>query len=908
MLAVAGIFSATAVAFNKQVNEQPVAEKAEARSASDRIYLAYNGTAQNYYDSSKNYDWDNGGYKPYAYFYNSSNTGQNNGWPGVVMTKMDNDVYYTTLGNSSYNSVIFVCYNGSSIAHDGRDNVRSTWDGATPISIPSDLSKKNCFFLKKYNCPTGTSSDCGSWDRHPGWYVIGSGVNGSASWSTDTMVAADATTVDSTNNKASWTNITLSATAEFKVTYFEKSQSRNDQSVDLAGYCSGIGISGGGTGGANITSSVNRSNYKIFFTQSNKVSVNVDFTITYYENKDGATSSSKSTTGNSDILLSETLSGKFGTYTGYSITGYYTNAALTQAVTLSSTRPTAAMSVYAKYEVNTYTITYYKVMNGLYMDWWGTSTVSARHFQKYSDIEPAEIYGYGFEGWYSDSSCNTGIGSNTITGNATVYAKYTSDPSNNTYYVGLPSGDCYNNVTYGGTLRVYYSNGTEDVKDAPAHHIAGITSTNLYLVSIPSDVTWFAFHSGLSNYSMQSGHRTVSVGPDTGYDPGSNNLFLCKNETTTAYDGGQTEYVGEWTTCYFQFQTASNSTFSSNLSKVDMSEPSNMSSGNDAEAIGVAGTASYYFRIAVVINGSENYLTTVGTDANTSSCTASSGSNRFKASNLTINVYLKDNVIYLLDTSDIDAGGYLYISCGDSLTDIKITVAIKNSSGTTVYPFSSSKLSTVTSTTNTNTLTFNSVEGLIRIPIYNLRGELTPDKSKQDYYSVTFNSNSAVNVPILTTKTDYYMSSLSATPTTTSAPAASVAYDFDAAVSNASNKSVCNIDTTTAKSICGKYDALSSTEKGTFSSASISTWNSTKPTYSGNQDAPMTAILYQVSRIANDGVSRGSLGLFGHFGLFGDSESSMSTIIIVISSSVALLSVTALSILVIRKRKSKEIE
>lgn len=882
LLAVAGIFSATAVASNKQVNETPVVEKAEAASKPSTVKIIGLKLSGSY--------WGQAGAYYTAHVWGGS---KGTTWPGV---NFDNNaqvsgdgkiVYADVSAYTGFTNIIIARWNNSS--HSTEWN---RWEGSFSANADN-------FFTNN-----GWTSCSVSKDYDPGYYLF----SNKSSWGIANAIAADSPTVGS--NNASWTNVSFSANNEFKIGYYNMGGGIDYQNNGFSGQHNGFSWATSYASN-NIKCTASSSGNKIFLDSSWKVAINRDVTVTCYEAKDGTNTSKGSVTGNTDILLSESLGSTFVSYTGYSITGYYTTysaGSYTNPITPASYYPSANMNVYAKYEVNTYTITYYKVMNGLYMDWWGSSTVSAHHFQKYSDIEPAEIYGYGFEGWYSDSSCTTGIGSNDITGNATVYAKYTSDPSNNTYYVGLPSGACYDNVTYGGSLRVYYSNGEDDVKDAPAHHIAGITSTNLYLVSIPSDVTWFAFHSGLSNYSMQSGHRTVSVGPDTGYDPGSNNLFLCKNETTTAYDGGQTEYVGEWTTCYFQFQTASNSTFSSNLSKVDMSEPSNMSSGNDAEAIGVTGTASYYFRIAVVINGSENFLTTVGTDANTSSCTASSGSNRFKASNLTINVYLKDNVIYLLDTSDIDAGGYLYISCGDSLTDIKITVAIKNSSGTTVYPFSSSKLSTVTSTTNTNTLTFNSVEGLIRIPIYNLRGELTPDKSKQDYYSVTFNSNSAVNIPILTTKTDYYMSSLAATPTTTSAPAASVAYDFDAAVSNASNKSVCNIDTTTAKFICGKYDALSSTEKGTFSSASISTWNSTKPTYSGNQDVPMTAILYQVSRIANDGVSRGSLGLFGHFGLFGDSESSMSTIIIIISSSVALLSVTALSILVIRKRKSKEIE
>ena len=45
---------------------------------------------------------------------------------------------------------------------------------------------------------------------------------------------------------------------------------------------------------------------------------------------------------------------------------------------------------------------------------------------------------------------------------------------------------------------------------------------------------------------------------------------------------------------------------------------------------------------------------------------------------------------------------------------------------------------------------------------------------------------------------------------------------------------------------------------------------------------------------------------FSPLSLFGDSEDNLSTVIIIAASSVALLSVTALSILVIKKRKNKE--
>ena len=53
-------------------------------------------------------------------------------------------------------------------------------------------------------------------------------------------------------------------------------------------------------------------------------------------------------------------------------------------------------------------------------------------------------------------------------------------------------------------------------------------------------------------------------------------------------------------------------------------------------------------------------------------------------------------------------------------------------------------------------------------------------------------------------------------------------------------------------------------------------------------------------------VPKGAIRDFSPLSLFGDSEDNLSTVIIIAASSVALLSVTALSILVIKKRKNKE--
>ena len=116
------------------------------------------------------------------------------------------------------------------------------------------------------------------------------------------------------------------------------------------------------------------------------------------------------------------------------------------------------------------------------------------------------------------------------------------------------------------------------------------------------------------------------------------------------------------------------------------------------------------------------------------------------------------------------------------------------------------------------------------------------------------------------------------------------------------NYSICGIASSLAGSLCGSYDSLSSTAKTYVN-------NSSTKTYVGDGSDDETwidfpSIIYQLSKIASNG-SKSAIANFSPFNLFND-ENGLSTIIIIIASSVALLSVTALSILVIKKRKTKE--
>jgi|GEM_PF-1800466 len=504
----------------------------------------------------------------------------------------------------------------------------------------------------------------------------------------------------------------------------------------------------------------------------------------------------------------------------------------------------------------TFTITYTRVFNGTVMNWWGTVNLSANLGALYSTLTPGSIYGFSFEGWYSDSSCSTGIESNQVTGSASVYAKYTSDSHNKIVYVALPSGDCYNNVTSGGSLFVYYQKSETDaerIKDAPVQKVNGVTSTNLYMASIPSDSTGFSFHCGLSEGNMQDGKRTYWTSLS---EAESHNLYVCNSAADSGQDG-HSRYGGTWADCYFQFQLASDSSFKNNLSTIDMSVPSNMSSGNDAEAVGVTPTSNYYFRVAVVINGAENYLTTPGTDTNTTAC-IQSGTNRLKSAAFAskINVYLKNNVIYLLDTGSIDGGGYLFISTTATTTDLTITVSFQNTSSVTVYPFSAAKLSNVSGVSRSSTFTFDSTRGMIKVPVYNLRGSLTPKAGEPYSLTITDGSSSTtVSVPQVTTKPVYYLSLFGTIESANSnrAQAASLAYDIDSAISSAGNSSVCNVTPALAKALATTYNTLAATPaiKTILEATKIETWGSTKPTYSDPEDVDLSTIYLRLCSIGD---------------------------------------------------------
>ncbi|XMB73102.1 InlB B-repeat-containing protein [Mycoplasmatota bacterium WC30] len=107
------------------------------------------------------------------------------------------------------------------------------------------------------------------------------------------------------------------------------------------------------------------------------------------------------------------------TRTGYTFSGWYSDIGLTSAYTFT-TIPAENITVYAKWTVNQYTITFNS--NG------GTAVSAITQDYNSSVSEPADPTktGYTFDAWYSDSGLTTPYTFTTMPANSfTVYAKWT---------------------------------------------------------------------------------------------------------------------------------------------------------------------------------------------------------------------------------------------------------------------------------------------------------------------------------------------------------------------------------------------------------------------------------------------------------------------------------------------------
>ena len=134
------------------------------------------------------------------------------------------------------------------------------------------------------------------------------------------------------------------------------------------------------------------------------------------------------------------------TRTGYTFGGWYKEAACNNAWNFSSDTVTADVTIYAKWMINSYTVTFNSQ---------GGSAVSSQNVN-YGGLasEPTNPNrtGYTFGGWYKEASCNNlwNFTSDTVTAHVTIYAKWIINSYTVTFNSQSGSAVSSQNVNYGG--------------------------------------------------------------------------------------------------------------------------------------------------------------------------------------------------------------------------------------------------------------------------------------------------------------------------------------------------------------------------------------------------------------------------------------------------------------------------
>lgn len=102
----------------------------------------------------------------------------------------------------------------------------------------------------------------------------------------------------------------------------------------------------------------------------------------------------------------------------------------------------------------------------------------------------------------------------------------------------------------------------------------------------------------------------------------------------------------------------------------------------------------------------------------------------------------------------------------------------------------------------------------------------------------------------------------------------------------------------------GAYDSINTNVLSNLTTAEMNTLKASTFSASGYGTRTYGE---KITIMSNSGsLPKSAVAFFTPFNLMGDSESNLSTIIIIIASSVSLLSITALSVLLVKKRKNKE--
>ncbi len=177
-------------------------------------------------------------------------------------------------------------------------------------------------------------------------------------------------------------------------------------------------------------SSLAKSSYTEDVTLYAKWTAN-QYTITYRDKGNG-TFSGKNPSGYAtkhtydiDTLL------PIPTKTGYTFMGWYLDRACetTPVSVLNAGEYTESIKLYAKWEVNVYSITYLDRNGEAFSGTLVSGTPTTHTYGKATTLKNPTREGYTFGGWYTDAACTkkvTSLGKTTYTSDITLYAKWTA--------------------------------------------------------------------------------------------------------------------------------------------------------------------------------------------------------------------------------------------------------------------------------------------------------------------------------------------------------------------------------------------------------------------------------------------------------------------------------------------------
>lgn len=168
------------------------------------------------------------------------------------------------------------------------------------------------------------------------------------------------------------------------------------------------------------------------------------YDITYKDGGDTAYSGSNSASLPASHTYDSTTALVDGIKTGYTFGGWFANSGCTgSAITsLGATDYTAAITLYAKWTIETYTITYKDYQNETFSGEYGANTPTSYQYPTGVTLVSPTKVGYTFLGWFDNQGCTgsaiTSIAVSSATGNKTFYAKWSRVAG---YYVVGLDGD-----------------------------------------------------------------------------------------------------------------------------------------------------------------------------------------------------------------------------------------------------------------------------------------------------------------------------------------------------------------------------------------------------------------------------------------------------------------------------------